>query len=559
MSRLMISAVVALFVVFAGTAAQAQIVPLPQKWESGSEVLELGSTDLSYYFVDKPNPSNIFALNQLILFWEANQALRLTTGTRGKSDLLVGKLGNYDKLDEAFAQEDIERIGEEGYLINITSERIFLAAHTDAGLFYAIQTLRQYLIPFKDRKIPTLYLADWPDFSIRAWEDDMRSKGSPDKDYIKDEIKKMSLFKLNAMILSMETALPKNVVDELNRHAGLYHVKLYFNERPEGEISEMTISAENKIWPDLRGMSFRIREAVGTAAQGGATGFVLKTDDTDYFGFFESFYWPIVWGGVQLWNVEKSAKDDYLPIFNREYSGLYFSSNAPIADIFLDFSNLGQLNGLNNHSFAKSWEAYEGGEVGLPPESLEKLIAAMEGFRSRTREYLMQVSQNVYTYDCFQFAVNWSNWMVKKQQIQLHISNMQAGKPLPEDFNDQVNELRRELFALRQTYQTLWKKERSEKGLNADLKFFDEQTEATINLPYQVFASIEAVDADSLYAVGLQAINDTLPIYYTLDESEPTEVSLRYESVLQLPQNAVIKARTVSNRYRGPVAIIRVR
>ena len=88
------------------------IMPFPQKWEPGSELLELRSTDVSHYFVEKPSPNNIFALNQLILFWEANQALRLTPGTKGKSDLLVGKLGLYDKLDEVFPAEDIERVGE---------------------------------------------------------------------------------------------------------------------------------------------------------------------------------------------------------------------------------------------------------------------------------------------------------------------------------------------------------------------------------------------------------------------------------------------------------------
>lgn len=557
MNRVLISGVLMLAVSFNLAAAGAEIVPAPQKWEPGTETLELETTDLSYYFVEKPNPNNIFALNQLIIFWEANQALRLTPGTRGKADLLVGKLGIYDKLDEAFRQEDIDQIGEEGYIISVTADRIFVGAHTDTGIFYGIQTLRQYMMPYRDRKIPTLYLADWPDFKLRAWQDDALSKGAPETDYIKDQIKKFAQFKLNGLVLETNPALPKNVIDELNRYAGLYHVKLFFNEKPAGELREALIQAEGRIWPDLRGLNYEIKDAVAKAKEAGAAQFLLKTSDENYFGFFESFYLPVIWGGVNLWNVEKSGAEDYPASFNRQFSHLYFSSAAPVSDVLFDFSNLGQLKGLNGHSAQKSWEAYEGEALELSHEELQKLATAMDAFKAKTRDYLMNVSQNVHTFECFQFAVNWSNWMVKKHLAQSYIRKISEGDALPEGFNDQIAGLRRELFTLRQTYQTLWKKERKDKGLSEDLKLFDIQTEATINLPYQVFSTQHPSETDSLYSVGLTAINDTLPIYYTLDGTEPTEESPRYEAPLQLSGTAVLKACTISNRYKGPVSTFR--
>ncbi|MDP4711505.1 MAG: chitobiase/beta-hexosaminidase C-terminal domain-containing protein [Saprospiraceae bacterium] len=531
------------------------IMPFPQKWEPGSELLELRSTDVSHYFVEKPSPNNIFALNQLILFWEANQALRLTPGTKGKSDLLVGKLGLYDKLDEVFPAEDIERVGEEGYLIRITTERIFLAANSDAGLFYGIQSLRQYLLPYKDRKIPTGYIADWPDTKVRAWEDDWRSKGTAGTDYLKDQVKKMAVFKLNTLIVNSETALPKPVLDDLNKYAGLYHVKVFVNARPEGDVQEARIGAAGKIWPDLRQLATDVRAAAVRAKASGAAGLVLQTVDEGYFGFFESFVWPIVWGGVHLWNAEKSSGDEYLAAFNALFDRLYFNTAAPAAEFFLEFSNLGQLEGMNRHSVEKSWEDYSA-QLDLTAEQVQKLSGAMDNFQSRTRSYLQQVSQNVYTFDCFQFAVNWSKWMQDKQRVQVVLHQMVEGTPVPEDVMDQVAGLRRDLFALRQMYQTLWKKERKDQGLEADLRFFDVQTEATINLPYEVFAQIQP--SDSLFAIDLVAVNDTLPIFYTLDGSDPSENSLRFEATLHLPESAVLKARTVSNRYQGPVATIQV-
>ena len=534
----------------------APIVPAPQKWEPGSSVLSLRSTDVSYYFVEKPTPNNIFALNQLILFWEANQALRLTLGTKGKSDLLVGKLGLYDKLDEAFKPEDIEKIGAEGYIINITEERIFLGAHSDAGIFYGVQTLRQYLALYKDRQIPTLYLADWPDFSVRAWSDDGRSKGPAGVDYLKDQIKKLAVFKLNTMVVDTDAVLPKPVQDDLNKYAGLYHVKVYFNERPAGDLPEVEIGASGKIWPDLRQLSADIPKAVRQSKEAGTIGMVLGTRDDGYFGFFESFMWPVIWGGAHLWNFEKSSGDQYMADFNQLFNRLYFNTVTPVAEFFMEFSNLGQLEGMNRHSSDKSWETYTT-PLDLSADQVGKLSGAVDNFQSRTRNYVLQVSQNVFTYDCFQFAVNWSKWMQDKQRVQLVLQQMLEGTPLPANFTDQVGALRRELFTLRQVYQTLWKKERKEQGLEADLRFFDLQTEATINLPYEVFAQIRP-SADS-FAVDLRAVNDTLPIYYTLDGAEPTENSPRFEQTLRLPAATVVKARTISNRYQGPVATIPVK
>lgn len=555
MSRLMFTVLILGWAIADLAGSATSIMPLPQKWESGSEVLELRSTDVSHFFVEKPSPNNIFALNQLILFWEANQALRLTPGTRGKSDLLVGKLGLYDKLDEVFPAEDIEKIGEEGYLIRITTERIFLAAHSDAGIFYGIQSLRQYLMPYKNRTIPTGYIADWPDTSVRAWEDDWRSKGISEADYLKDQIKKLAVFKLNTLIVNSNNSLPKQLLDDLNKYAGLYHVKVYVNARPEGDVKEVQIGAAGKIWPDLRKLATEVRESVVHTKTSGAAGLVLRTVDEDYFGFFESFVWPIVWGGAHLWNVEKSTGDQYLAAFNSLFDRLYFNTVAPAAEFFLEFSNLGQLEGMNRHSSETSWESYNA-QLDLTAEQVQKLSGAMDNFQSRTRSYLQQVSQNVYTFDCFQFAVNWSKWMQDKQRVQVVLHQMVEGTPVPGDFMDQVAGLRRELFALRQTYQTLWKKERKEQGLEADLRFFDVQTEATINLPYEVFAQVRP--SDSLFAVDMRAINDTLPIFYTLDGSDPSENSLRFEQTLHLPESAMLKARTVSNRYKGPVNTIKV-
>lgn len=55
----------------------------------------------------------------------------------------------------------------QGYDLTITPEGATLVAQTPAGLFYAVQTLRQ-LVQQRGRTLPTLRCTDWPDFPNRG-------------------------------------------------------------------------------------------------------------------------------------------------------------------------------------------------------------------------------------------------------------------------------------------------------------------------------------------------------------------------------------------------------
>ena len=61
-------------------------------------------------------------------------------------------------------------LGEEGYELSITPESIFLKANHPAGLFYAVQTLRQLLPlhPSETVNLPTISIRDTPRFEWRG-------------------------------------------------------------------------------------------------------------------------------------------------------------------------------------------------------------------------------------------------------------------------------------------------------------------------------------------------------------------------------------------------------
>ena len=69
--------------------------------------------------------------------------------------------------DGGIPQETLAELGPEGYTLEVTPQQIVVAANTEAGLFYGVQTLRQ-LLRTQGRRIPALTIRDWPALAHRG-------------------------------------------------------------------------------------------------------------------------------------------------------------------------------------------------------------------------------------------------------------------------------------------------------------------------------------------------------------------------------------------------------
>jgi hypothetical protein len=85
-------------------------------------------------------------------------------------------------------------LGEEGYRIMINTDGIAISAHTDKGVFYALQTLRQFDI--KQNKIAFVSIEDRPAFAWRGFLVDVGRNFQP-LDMLKQQIDVMARYKLN--------------------------------------------------------------------------------------------------------------------------------------------------------------------------------------------------------------------------------------------------------------------------------------------------------------------------------------------------------------------------
>jgi len=99
----------------------------------------------------------------------------------------------------------LKRLGPEGYRLDVRGTRVIARAMEAAGLFYAVQTMKQLLPPeiFREAPVgeiqwtmPALLIEDWPRFSWRGAHLDTGRHFMP-KEFIKKYIDLIALHKLN--------------------------------------------------------------------------------------------------------------------------------------------------------------------------------------------------------------------------------------------------------------------------------------------------------------------------------------------------------------------------
>ena len=139
---------------------------------------------------------------------------------------------------------------DQAYRLTITQNYIRMEATTNTGLFYATQSLKQlYRYSFFQNKgeiiIPCMTITDWPNFKIRAWQDDISRGPIVNMDYLKRLIPQMAECKLNAFSLYTEhtfktkchpdiaptDAFTAEEIKELEDFCKPYHIQIIGNQQ----------------------------------------------------------------------------------------------------------------------------------------------------------------------------------------------------------------------------------------------------------------------------------------------------------------------------------------
>lgn len=194
-----------------------------------------------------------FATEDFIADARATATLDLRIGSGGRRSILIGKI-DLPKISAAFRSAGITpaKLGDEGYLLIVTANQIIVAGQTEAGTFYALQTLKQLVRgDGAEAFVPGVQITDWPAMRWRAVSDDISRGPVPTVDYVKRQLRTFAAFKLNMHSFYMEHTFASDAhpligpaggsltpaeIRELVAYAKRYHIELVPEQQTFGHL-----------------------------------------------------------------------------------------------------------------------------------------------------------------------------------------------------------------------------------------------------------------------------------------------------------------------------------
>ncbi len=246
------------FFALSALAQNTHILPTPQQVETaeGHFVWD-ENVVLTYDAADTE-------INQIITLFRND--LDLISGRKVKFSRVVIKGMHFIELIKT-DHLGVSENEDQAYRMTINPNFIRLEATSNTGLFYATQSLKQlYRYSFLKNKgevtIPCMTITDWPNFKIRAWQDDISRGPIVSMDYLKRLIPQMAECKLNAFSLYTEhtfktkchpdvaptDAFTAEEIKELENYCKPYHIQIIGNQQCFGHFEEILC---NPFYSDL--------------------------------------------------------------------------------------------------------------------------------------------------------------------------------------------------------------------------------------------------------------------------------------------------------------------
>ncbi len=169
------------------------LIPQPRRLQTGPGRFDPADVEF-FHLAAEPTPGLLEAVTQLATEWEA----RFCRRPRFRRDPAT-RSGEVAFVRRAVCGE----CGTQGYELTVTPDGIEAAAESEAGLFYAVQTLRQ-LVRGCDNPLPCLEIVDAPQLARRGFYHDVTRGRVPTLATLKRLADKLAYYKLNELQLYVE-------------------------------------------------------------------------------------------------------------------------------------------------------------------------------------------------------------------------------------------------------------------------------------------------------------------------------------------------------------------
>lgn len=118
-------------------------------------------------------------------------------------ELTASSLGPAEEIGIVLRVDPDKVLHEQGYELTIAPSQIVVSARAKVGIFYGVCTLVQ-LLQQRDRYLPTLHIADWPDFAVRGLMLDISRDKVPRMETLFELVDMLASWKLNQLQLYTE-------------------------------------------------------------------------------------------------------------------------------------------------------------------------------------------------------------------------------------------------------------------------------------------------------------------------------------------------------------------
>jgi hexosaminidase len=179
--------------------AELPLLPQPQELEERSGDFTLGD-GVSIAALPADDPDLRFAVRL------AAEELGLESGG-GNATILVGLPARSPRLAAICREADCtpdEALGDQGYVLLVSPQRVIIAANAPAGAFYGVQTLLQLAEIGGHRRIPCVRIRDWPALKWRGILTDQSRQAVPKVETYKRLIRELSRYKINFVSMHLE-------------------------------------------------------------------------------------------------------------------------------------------------------------------------------------------------------------------------------------------------------------------------------------------------------------------------------------------------------------------
>jgi len=159
----------------AGAEEWTLIFPVPQQMQLNKDVFTLDES-ITIVIPQNTSKNDIFLARFLVR--ELSDKYGIAVKIESRSDIpkdrkaiIMGRFNNplilqYCKENQIEVTEKVP--GAEGYILQVSSNKVIIAGSDDQGAFYGLQSLRQLIDTGGGKEIQGLQVKDWPAFPFRA-------------------------------------------------------------------------------------------------------------------------------------------------------------------------------------------------------------------------------------------------------------------------------------------------------------------------------------------------------------------------------------------------------